>query len=459
MPLQETLERCGHTVTWDGASASGPTEESAATDLVVLDAEGDNCIEASESWRKHEPPPGILLVGMTNAAKQRAARARCTFVPNNAPDEVFKRLVASVLRVRFAGKMSPSYARAALGLGDATDPVKDAERIIVAARKVDVDLVRECLRWHGSEYVTANDKIATLRKSRTLTIPEVEVAQLLDGTKTVQTLVSPTNDDGVMRGRFLWALLSCQAAITTTGPPDVGTPLRRQIKATRRHLLARRKRLTRATHYDVLEVHRASNAQLIDYAARTLALRYSPDRLQQLDLAEFASVVNENWQQILAARKVLIDGIDRAKYDHYLTANESELQGVWAFGNQQIEAAEEYFRRGQAALVAGEVFKAVSSLAGACRSFPDNADYEISLCWAEFRAEMERGADRAQVIGKRRADAEAHLVGRRPWPRALVALALLCAADSDAPAARYHLTEALTVDPNLPAAKQLLGRL
>ena len=459
MPLQETLERTGHAVTWDGASATGPTEESATAELVVLDAESEDCIEACEAWRQHDPPPGILLVGMSAAAKENAARARCTFVPNNAPDDVFERLVQSILKVRFTGKMSPSYARAALGLGPALDPTKDAQRIIVAARQVDVDLVRECLRWHGSEYVTANAMIATLRESRTLSIPEVEIAQLLDGTKTVQTLVSPSNNDGVMRGRFLWALLSCEAAITTTGPPDPTTPIRRQIIATRNHLLARRKRLARATHYDVLEVHPTANPQHIDYAARTLALRFSPDRLRQLDLGEFASVVDENWKQILTARNILMDGIERAKYETLVNARRNELQSPWAFDIEDTEVAEEFFRRGQAALVAGEAFKAVSSLAGACRKHPDNADYEVSLCWAEFRADMERGADRAQVIGEKRATGESHLVGRRPWPRALVALALLCAADSDSAAARYHLTEALTVDPNLPAAKQLLGRL
>jgi hypothetical protein len=51
------------------------------------------------------------------------------------------------------------------------------------------------------------------------------------------------------------------------------------------------------------------------------------------------------------------------------------------------------------------------------------------------------------------------LVGCRPWPRALVALALLCAASNDADSARWHLAIALSIDPNVPAAAQLAQRL
>ena len=51
------------------------------------------------------------------------------------------------------------------------------------------------------------------------------------------------------------------------------------------------------------------------------------------------------------------------------------------------------------------------------------------------------------------------LLGCRPWPRALVALALLCAAAGDVEAARWHLRVALEIDPTVPAAAQLAQRL
>ena len=211
MPLQETLERGGHTVTWDGASASGPTEATPPADLVVLDADSEGCIEASAAWREFDPPPGILLIGQSKAAQENAAKARGTFVRSNSNDQLFEHHIQSILKLRFAGEMSPSYARAALGLGPSIDNSKDAERIVIGSRQVDVDLVRECLRWRATEYITANEKIAELRATRTLTIPEVDLAKMLDGTCTVQSYVAPSHADGVMRGRFLWGLFSCNS--------------------------------------------------------------------------------------------------------------------------------------------------------------------------------------------------------------------------------------------------------
>jgi hypothetical protein len=51
------------------------------------------------------------------------------------------------------------------------------------------------------------------------------------------------------------------------------------------------------------------------------------------------------------------------------------------------------------------------------------------------------------------------IFGRRPQPQALVAFALLCLADGDADAARWHAMEASRLDPELPAARRLLARL
>ena len=60
---------------------------------------------------------------------------------------------------------------------------------------------------------------------------------------------------------------------------------------------------------------------------------------------------------------------------------------------------------------------------------------------------------------KERANAEAASLGRRPFAQALVAVGLLCVADGDAESARWHLNESLALDPDLPAAKMILGRL
>ena len=76
-----------------------------------------------------------------------------------------------------------------------------------------------------------------------------------------------------------------------------------------------------------------------------------------------------------------------------------------------------------------------------------------------YRVQVASGRDRAEVAAAERKTIEAMLMGCRPWPRALVALALICAAGGDSDSARWHLHGALTVDPTLPAAVQLAKRL
>ncbi len=457
MPLQELLEQSGHHVTWDAASANGPMGLDTKPDVVILDAEDKGCVNAAVAWRDHDPPPGVLMVGTGEAAHKQATAARCHFVPNNASGETLEVQLKAVLHMRFAGRMSGPYARAILGLGPSLDPSTDAARIVKGSRTVSLEVVRECLRWHAHEYVIAGEEVVKLRQARALYIPEVEVCNQLDGTITVRRLVSGTN--GEMVGKLLWGLLSCGAASSSMEPPDQRTPERKHISIMRRHLRARNKRLAEATHYEVLEVTPDANAQRIDHAARTLAMRYAPDLLERIDLGDVASLVPANWQRVLQARQTLMDPASRGRYNDTLDANAQASSCPWAFQVEDAALAEEFFRRGRGALVAGEAFKAVSHLAGACRNHPDHPTYEAYLCWARFRAGVERDQDRGDLAHKERSTAELFLLGRRPWPDALVALALLCAANADPDSARYYLKEALAINPNLPVAKQLLGRL
>ena len=128
-------------------------------------------------------------------------------------------------------------------------------------------------------------------------------------------------------------------------------------------------------------------------------------------------------------------------------------------GAADARAAAEALARGQQALVAGEVFRAVSESAAACRLHPGHPECEAALAYARYRADVQGGKERGEIARRERAAARAALAGHRPWPHALVALGLLSVADEDPDAARWHLHEALLCDPNLPAAKQILQRL
>jgi hypothetical protein len=215
----------------------------------------------------------------------------------------------------------------------------------------------------------------------------------------------------------------------------------------------------KATAYDVLEVERGASSEQLDHAFRMLSVRFAPERSSGIDLGQLSTMVKPMWDQIVKAEAILSDLGTRHQYDEMLDARPPDQLSVWAGRKASVDAAETFYARGQRALVAGDAFKAVSELAAACRSFSDHPVYEVTLAWTRYRAELSRGKEPAEVAPVERATAEQMLAGRRPWPRALVPLAMLCAADNDADAARWHIREALTCDPTLPAARQLLARL
>jgi len=462
-PLQELLERAGHAVLWSPPLTEGPDKlpRGHKVDVVVLGERAGGAFERNiERWRRMEPPPGLLAVVLGKAGEAAARKARVLFVASTAQPAEIARAVDRALALRWSGVLAASYARGALGLGGpVADPVEDAARIVKGARQADLEVVREALRWFATTYPSTTDVIAQLRDVRALTIPEVELVRAIDGARTMKTIIDKAAIGPHAAGRLIWAL-ACVGAITFPAEPvDLTTPERRAVTMARLHLRARAARTERATHYDLLEIPPASGLADIELACRMLAIRYAPDRTERLDLGDAAGLVAPIWKAIQRARVVLSDPADRLRYNEALSAQRHTIQSTWAFGPHDRARAEESFARGQRALVAGEPFKAVSEMAAAARAHADHPDYEASLAWARYRADLARGKPKEQIAPAERRLAEQALAGRRPWPRALVALALLCAADEDPDAARWHLMEALACDPNLPVAKQLLARL
>jgi hypothetical protein len=459
--LEEVLEAGGHQVSVNAARAAGPGDDQGEPhDVVVLSGDrGASTLSlVVERWRAVDPPPGIVVIG-TEATRAAADEARATFVAAGAEHEQLLGAVEQAARLRFAGGLSQRLAMRAVSLGRTGDDGVDAVRLVKAAREADIDLVREALRWYAHHYVTATDGVALLREHRALDIPEVELTRRMNGTLTVQSLVKSGVVDGWRAARVIWVLASVGAVTLTPEPPDLSSPERIAVYEARRHLVARRERLAHATYFDVLEITPDASPEQIEHACRILATRYGPRRLAALDLAAITPLVEPLWNQLLQARATLLDWSERGKYNDYVGANLASLKTEWANPDIDAETAAGFFARGQSALVEGKVHQAVSHLAGACRWHPGHPDYEVSLAWARYRADVQADKPKDEVARRERAAAERALLGRRPWPRALTALGLLCVADNDPDAARWHLREALAIDPNLPAARRVLQRL
>lgn len=467
--LEEALNQAGFTAKWDGTRADGPvaaagpgvSQVHSAPEVVLVDADrlGRRLGAVAEAWRDQPSVPGVVAIGSSPAARDQAPRARVTLLAPTASIATVSAAIREAAKLRLASGMRWPVLRAALGLPPAANEPAAWAATVHHARDVELDIARSALRWHAAHYATPTPLLDQLREERVLSVPELETAAHVDGTRTIQALVKAGPLDPQASARLLWMLASMGAIDLTPEVRDHATVARRALAEIRAHLRARAKRLERATYYDVLELTPLAEYPEIERAYQLVAWRYSPRALARYDLAELAPLVKPGWDQIEKARAVLVDDAERGRYTDYLRRSLDELETTWAIDVAAIKTAADAFARGQRALGEGDVHRALGELATACRHHPGHPDYEATLAWTKLRVEVAAGKPQRELAIAARTAIEEQLLGRRPWPHALVALALVCAAGSDPDAARWHLHVALTIDPTLPAAQQLAQRL
>ncbi|CAN5615513.1 hypothetical protein BH11MYX1_BH11MYX1_30020 [soil metagenome] len=458
--LEEALNRAGVSATWDASQADGPNRPQTC-EVVLIDADhlGRRLAEAANAWRDHMTVPGVVAIGNSNDARTYAPSARVTLLSTSAKTATLVTAIHEAAKLRLATGMRWTVMRAALRLPPIENTIEQWPATLLHARDVDIEVARSALRWHVQHYATPTPLLEQLVQERILTVPELETIAHADGTKTVQTLVKAGPLDPLKTAKLLWMLASLGAIVVTPEVHDPITPGRRSLDEIRKHLRARVTRLERSTYFDVLEITPLAEYPEIEASYRLLGSRYSPAALQRYDLAELVSHIEPTWELIEKARNVLVDDAHRGRYTDYLRQNLPTLRTEWAIDPRDSQAATEAFTRGQAALGEGDAHKAMGHFAKAARLHPGHPDHEATLAWVRFRVQVASGRDSKEMATLERKLVEGYLVGCRPWPRALVALALLCAAAGDPDSARWHLAIALSIDPNVPAAAQLAQRL
>ncbi|MGE0551666.1 MAG: hypothetical protein AB7O24_32425 [Kofleriaceae bacterium] len=458
--LEEQLNRAGVKSRWDAEQVDGPRGTDAPM-VVLTDADhlGPRLAEVLDRWRDQPSVPGVVAVGNSPAAREHAPGARVTLVAPTAKLQTMVEAIRQAAKLRLAAGMRWRIMRAACNLPPCADEPSAWQATMAAARRIDIDIPRATLRWHVGDYATETAKLKTLRDERLLTVPELEISKRFDGTWTVQRMVKTGPHEPSQVARLLWMLGSMEAVDFTPEVRDSATAPRRALAEVRAHIRARMQRLERSTYYDVLEITPLAEFPQIEEAHRLLTKRFAPDVLNQHDLGELAVHVQPIWDLIEKARLTLVDDAARGRYHDWLRAKLPELRTVWAIDPPVVTSAATAFARGQKSLGDGDVHRAMSELAIACRQFPGHPEYEANFAWARYRVQVASGRDRIEAAVAERKTIEDLLVGCKPWPRALVALALLCAAGGDADSARWHLHTALTVDPSVPAAAQLAQRL
>lgn len=458
--LEEQLTASGLSATWDASQVDGPRTATAAT-VVLVDADhlGARLPAIAAAWREHPSVPGVVAIGSSARAREHAPAAHVTLLAPTAKLATIVHAIREAAQLRLAARMRWPVLRAAVGLPPSADTMAAWAPTLLAARAVDIEIPRTALRWHVAHYATPTPRLDELREQRLLSVPELELAKEIDGTATVQTLVKLGPLDPMQSARLLWTLGSMGAIDFTADVRDVSTVPRRVLAELRAHVKARATRLEHSTFYDVLEITPLAEYDEIEAAYAAVGSRFAPEVLAAHELTDLEPLVEPMWELVEKARTVLVDHAARGRYHDWLRQKLPALRTTWAVDPGSVGAAHESFMRGQRSLGAGDVHRAMSELAMACRQLPGHPEYEATLAWARYRVQVGSGRDRAECAATERRVIEALLLGCKPWPRALVALALICAAGGDADSARWHLHNALLADPTLPAAVQLAQRL
>jgi CheY-like chemotaxis protein len=465
--VSDDLEAAGLAVRWVPPREGDPARQKTVPDVVVLDTEatGMNAVEAARAWRAIDPAPALAVWGEGAAGQQLAAKLGLAFHPKRTAAAALGQALRRAAETRFVGALSRGSALHALGLAGTSDPLQDTVKVVAGARQVDLALVRDALRVYADSYVTVVGEIEPLRELRALTIPETNLLLSIDGARTLRRVVDSSVMDATGALRFLWALASMGVVVVTPEPKDDARwPAARIVARVRRRLAARRDVVARAkTFFDLLELppdfERAP--PLADAALRGMAVWYAPDGLAALDLGNLAPVVPEYWQQALKAHQTIADWATCKRYFFWLIERGIDLQPEMMARRHRDPEAAAAFQAGQAALAAGEAFRAVSQLAAAARLDPDEPDYEAYAGWARYLAEHARGTsgDTRAVLARETRVIEGMLVGRRPRGRALYVLGLMAQVMGDLDLARTSLNDALACEPTLAPAQRALARL
>ncbi len=456
--LRQTREAAGHAVLLVGPREVGQSGWPETPHVLVVDGDAPQLDLGVlwAGWGRRPDKPVVMVLAASPPARRAAERIGALVV--SKPISV-ARLAAEIAQARAAPgapTLTASYALRTIGEAVGGRPEDEAAAIVAGAARAPLEIVRAALRPVALHYIAPTPLFEVLCAGRALSDAEAHFALDQAGARTLRTAIDAGGLPAEQAARLAWALLSGGALVARPEPRlDGPEPHERLTARFRAHLRARAS-LRGASAWRVLEIDPGAPDLEAERAAIAFAVRYAPERWQGLDLGSDAELAAAVWQHILWARTTLSTVQGRAAHDLRFprpAGEEIRMRRV------EADEAEQAFLRGQRALAAGDAFKAVSELAAAARRFPDEPDHDAYAAWARVVAEGARGGDKTKTALRERNSLESATWGRRPRPRSLLALGLLCDAAGDAPFARLHFQEALALDPRFVPARQALEML
>ncbi len=449
------------------ASLAYPTDRIPTyVEAVVLMGDGNESelpIEI-DIWRDRTTPIGIVVLGGSQKTKEISIEKHVYHIPQDTTITALQDVIDHSVLYRHSYTTNQSIANEILCL---QPPASSVQEAIPHLGNGDIRLMQEALRWHAPHYITASTQLLLLQIDGVVPPQNIAVCQFLDGSKTLRTVLQQNVVSPEETIPFLW-LLGCFGIVAfTQSPIDEQTIERRETAQLRRHIAQRyhhyyppqeNKHQTK-THYDVLETSRFATDQEIANAFRELSMRFGPPVVGEIDLGNYSKLMATLWQDITAAHQALDTKEKRRRYAAKAALQKRPITTDFTLSLDSIQTARTRFSSGQKALSSGSIHKAISDFAMACRQHPNHPVYETALSWTKYLVDAQSGNPPHATAKAKRANAEKALLGRRPWPQAILTLARLCAAEGDIEAATFHTCEALRVAPHFQIAHTFLQQL
>ena len=196
-------------------------------------------------------------------------------------------------------------------------------------------------------------------------------------------------------------------------------------------------------YYELLGVNRTATEEEIKKAYFGLARKYHPDRFNQQ--VKDTSLINEIFNSLTGAYRILIDPQKRKEYDSQLTTGAQES------ADDQVKKAEIKYRQAKTLFNQGMYEEAIIFLEEALRLRRGKAEYFLLLALAESKLEAYKKKAEHDFL---------QAIELQPWnAEAYLGLGVLYMNEGLKIKARKQLEKALEIDPDRQQAKALLAEL
>jgi curved DNA-binding protein CbpA len=287
-----------------------------------------------------------------------------------------------------------------------------------------------------------------------LTLDEKEILDRITGADSAEailrTLTSPP--DFFWKSLYLFYCLDL-VDIKPVAEPQAARPVAGAAKQAAAggvspelsEVLSFRETMAQRNFYQILDVARTASEEEIKKAYFQMARRFHPDRFDRKVAAEYKGQIDEVFDSITSAYRVLSNKEKRTAYD-------SELQsGAQDEAQDSVKKAEIKFRQAKTLFSMDRFDDAVSLLEEAVRLRRDKADYFLLLAMAESRV--------PSYLRKAEADF-LKAISLEPWnPEAYVGLGVLYKNEGLQTKAIRQFERALGADHEHAKARQELAEL